>query len=452
MASENTFRVGFGRICITPSESVPLAGYGNTSKRMSQSVTSDLYSTCLAFTDAENQTMLVFTQDLILTSAVWATPARQKVADATGVPLERILVCATHTHSGPDMLNTEQESILRYREEIGGLMAQAALKALADRAPARLYSGTTRIEKVNFVRHYLMDNGTYMGDNFGDPHCGKIVGSTTEADRIMQILRCVREDCSDVILVNWQTHPHRAGGSKRFDITADIVGAMRDEMEARLGCRFAYFSGAGGNVNSTSRVKELNLDGDYLVCGKYMAEHAIAAMETLKPIAAGKVQHAHYCYNVDTDHTMDHLAEIGLALRQEWNRTGDTAACIEAGRPYGIHSPYHAMAVYTKSKLPKTRDVDMTVLSMGQVAFVGAPYEMFDTNGQQIKWGSPFPTTFVCSCANDYVGYIPSAYGYCHGCYEADCTPIAPGSGEKLAMHFIKMLATLWNAQKAPEA
>ena len=30
------FQVGFGRICITPIEPVPLGGYGNTSRRISQ--------------------------------------------------------------------------------------------------------------------------------------------------------------------------------------------------------------------------------------------------------------------------------------------------------------------------------------------------------------------------------------------------------------------------------
>ena len=443
MIYENDIQVGYSRVCITPTESVPLAGYGATSKRMSESVTSDLYATCVAFTDSEDQTVLAVTLDLIVCSAVWTTPARQKMSEVTGVPMDHILVSATHTHSGPDMGNLAHDSILRYRETICDWMAQAAAEAMEDRKPARLYAGTTHIEKVNFVRHYVLDDGSYCGDNFGDTVGRRYVSSTTEADRTMQLVRCVRTGAPDVILVNWQTHPHRSGGSQRLDITADIVGAMRDAMEAKMACRLAYFSGAGGNVNTRSRIKELNLYGDHEVCGRYMADHAFAALDSLQPLRAGKVGSLHQVYQVDTDHTMDHLAEIGLQLRQEWERTGDYAACREAGRPYGIHSPYHALAVYNKSKNPPKRDVDMLVLNVGGLAFVGAPYEMFDTNGMQIKCGSPFNATFVCTCCNDYVGYIPSAYGYAHGCYEADCTPIAPGSGERLAMEYIQMLAKL---------
>ena len=144
-----------------------------------------------------------------------------------------------------------------------------------------------------------------------------------------------------------------------------------------------------------------------------------------------------------SNHSLDHLAQIGLELRRQWERSNDMAAAIEAGKPYGIHSPYHALAIYNHALLPPTKAVTMTALSLGDVAFAAAPYEMFDTNGMQIKQGSGYPATVVCSCCNDYVGYIPSAYGYAHGCYESDCTPLAAGTGERLAMAFIQMLAQL---------
>lgn len=445
-------KIGYSRVCITPTESVPLAGYGATSKRMSTSVLRDLYTTCIAFTDEQNNTALVVTNDLILASWEWAEPCREAMSQATGVPYVNILLSCTHTHSGPDLGNTAHDSILRYKAQLPQLLTQAAVEAMADRKESKLLFGKTYIEGVNFVRHYVLDNGTYIGDNFGDASSGKILRPTTEADHWMQIIRAQRENADDIILVNWQTHPHREGGGKKTEISSDIVDCMRHTMEARTGCRFAYFSGAGGNVNSRSRIKEDNLPGtevacDAPACGSYMAYHAIRALETLRPLQGDAVKVCTRTLTVPTDHTMDHLAEIGLQLRREWERTGDHKACIEAGKPYGIHSPYHAGAIYNKSKLPMTRDVHMWAVSVGGLAFVGAPYEMFDTNGDQIKRGSPFASTFVCTCCNEYVGYIPSAYAYQHGCYEADCTPIAPGVGEKLAMEYISMLAELWNRE-----
>ena len=444
------FQIGYSRVCITPTESVPLAGYGATSKRMSTCVLRDLYTTCIAFTDRQNNTVLVVTNDLILSSTDWTGEARKAMSEATGVPVDNILVSATHTHSGPDMGNLAHESIHNYRKQIVIWMTQAAVEAMADRKAGKLFFGKTYFEGVNFVRHYILDNGTYIGDNFGDASSGKILRPTTEADHWMQIIRAQREGGEDIVLVNWQTHPHREGGGRKTEISSDIVDCMRHTMEARANCRFAYFSGAGGNVNSRSRIKEDNLPGveiacDAPACGSYMAYHALKALDTLQPLEGDTVKVCTRTVTVNTDHTKDHLVDIARKLRQDWEETGDHVACREAGKPYDIHSPYHAGAIVSKSRQPLTRDVHLWTLSVGDLAFVGAPYEMFDTNGDQIKRGSPFRSTFICTCCNEYVGYIPSAYGYAHGCYEADCTPIAPGGGETLAMEYIAMLAKMWN-------
>ena len=434
------FQVGFGRICITPIEPVPLGGYGNTSRRISQTKDSDLYCTCVAFTDPNGDSALVMSCDLLLTIKEWADPGRKAAATATGVPVERIIISSTHTHEAPDHGNTAFESILHHKQAMITWIAEAAKLAMDDRKPAKMFLGTTQLERVSYVRHYVLANGTYAGDNFGDFTSAPIVNSTTEADRTMQIVKFVRNGAKDVVLVNWQTHPHRSGGGTKLVVSADIVGGMRTAMERDTDCLFCYFSGASGNINTRSRNHDLNLVGDHVVCGEYMAKQAIAALDNLQQANTGPICGNHQIYSCKTDHTKDHLAEIGLQLRKEWERTGDMAASIEAGKPYGIHSPYHALAIFNKSKLPETRDVEMAAVGFGDLAFVAAPYEMFDTNGVQIKQASPYASTFVCTCANSYVGYVPSAYGYAHGCYEADCTPLAPGSGELLAMEYISML------------
>ena len=438
------FQVGFGRVCITPADPVPLGGYGNSSLRVSQSVDSDLFCTCVAFTGTNGQTALLMSCDLAVTWEEWCGPGRKAASQATGVPVENITVCSTHTHEGPDQENDEFESIREHKRSMVRWLAEAAVLAMADRRSARLYMGTTRLERVSYVRHYVLANGTYAGDNYGDFTSAPIVNSTTEADRTLQLLRFVRDGARDIILANWQTHPHRSGGATRTEINADIVGAMRTAMERDTGCHFGYFSGASGNINTRSRTQSLNLVGDHVVCGEYMARHAIAALDSLAPAELGPVRVFQQFCPVEANHSMDHLVEVASQLQEAWARTNDTAACIEAGKPYGIHSPYHAITICKHAALPPVRDVTMTAFSIGDAAFAAAPYEMFDTNGMQIKQGSPFAMTFVCSCANAHLGYVPSAYACAHGCYEADITYLAPGSGEKLAMEFIRMLCKLY--------
>ena len=174
-----------------------------------------------------------------------------------------------------------------------------------------------------------------------------------------------------------------------------------------------------------------------------MAYHAIRALETLRPLQGDAVKVCTRTLTVPTDHTMDHLAEIGLQLRKEWERTGDHKACIEAGKPYGIHSPYHATAIIRKAGLPETFRFTIHALQVGGIGIAIVPYEMYDTNGVQIKENSPFAMTVIATCANTMQGYVPSRLAWEHGGYSCDTTRFCPGSGEEMAEHYLDLLNQL---------
>ena len=55
-----TLSVGFGRVDISPTEPVPLRGYGYSSGRMSSYIQDPLYATCLAFEDDKGEKALIF--------------------------------------------------------------------------------------------------------------------------------------------------------------------------------------------------------------------------------------------------------------------------------------------------------------------------------------------------------------------------------------------------------
>ena len=439
-----SFCVGFGRTCITPTESVPLAGYGNTSTRMSSNVLNDLYATCVAFRDAYGHTALMFHLDLICCNGEVMTPARQMISEATGVPFDYIHTSAPHSHSTPDLTNTAEPSIVRYIPWLQKQMVDAAVAAVEDLKPAKMYTTTTQTKGLNFVRHYVLTDGSFKGDNFGDLNQNPYAGHATEADPTMQLVRFVRKGGKDILLVNWRTHPHRTGGFTKPDIAADIVGSMRENMENDMGCLMAYFSGGGGNVNPKSRIEEENITKDYLEQGRAMADTALAAMDSMKEAQLGVIRMVHLVHPGKVNHTQDVILDKAKEIQHIWKTTNDRPRCIKMGEPYGIHSPYHANAIVWKADLGEYLDVDMYAFSIGDLAFVTAPYEMFDTNDKQIRDGSPFPMTFVATLANSVSSYIPSAYGYQYGCYEADCGRFHPGTGEVLAEKYVDMLKAIY--------
>jgi len=185
----STIKLGYARKDITPTESVPLRGYGNTSVRMHTNVLDPLYATCLAFTDAEGETALLFAMDLCSLIPAYAEQIRDDLCGAVGLAPERVLCSCTHNHSSPDLANKEQDSVPRYIAYLKAQMIAAAREALADQKPAKAQIGRIHTNMLNHVRRYVMADGTYAGDNYGRFKDNVIAGHESNACR-EGLLRC----------------------------------------------------------------------------------------------------------------------------------------------------------------------------------------------------------------------------------------------------------------------
>ena len=449
-----SLRAGYARRCITPLESVPLGGYGNTSARMSDSVLSDLYSTCIALTDSEGSTVLLFHNDLISTPAVF-TSIRQEIAIRTDLTVDRVLVAATHTHSAPD-LNSSLPSIARYIPYVKEQMVDCALAALADRCPASISVAHTRTRDMAYVRHYTLENGKYLGTNMNIFDRTPIAYHSTEADNLMQLIKFSREGAKDVLLVNWQAHPRLTGygqANKQRDprVSSDMVGLLRDELEGALDCNFIYFTGAAGNIDIISRIPEENKHADpddYYAYGRRLAMHAMEAARHFRPIASGPVRVASHVAHEPMNIPDPQLAQ---AAEDVWAHfvasNNDHHEGVRYAESKGFHSQYHASQLLNRIRRYQNGErelaIEMYAVRAGDLGLITAPYEMFDTNGKYVRDFSPFAATIVASCANGANNYIPSAFGFIAGCYEADNCALLPGAGERLAQKYVKMLESL---------
>ena len=123
------YSLGYARVNITPMMySVPLAGYGNTQNRMSNGMLSYLYSTCIAITDTEGDTVLLFQNDLEGTYAEVIDPIRTAISDKVGVPVENVIVSATHTHSAPDYANGKVDTVATFCADLQKWMTRRLRK------------------------------------------------------------------------------------------------------------------------------------------------------------------------------------------------------------------------------------------------------------------------------------------------------------------------------------
>ena len=442
--SKAALQVGYGRADITPTANTPLGGYGNATQRLSNGFLDPLYVTCMAFTDSADNTVLLFTQDLLGTNSRYTKEAREAISAATGISGEYIHFASTHTHSSPST-SADHPAIATFKTLYMQQVVKAAQAALADRADATLYFGSTMVDGMNFIRHYKLDNGTYAGSNFGDFTSGKIVDHAEANDPQMQILKIDRADETkkDILVMNWQAHPcFTDGGGTGTDLSADFIGTARAYVESQTGCHFAYFTGAAGNHNATSRIESEKHNLSYSEYGQKLGQAMIDALGSLTQAESGNIKTAQQSFTAE--HNQEDLDKIEQA--REVMNIAATVSATEAtkrAKELGLSSRFHASSIISRAKNGDPITIELNAVSIGNFAFIAAPYEMFAANGRYIKENSPAGLTFIISCANQSNGYIPSKEAYVYGCYESHTSDFAPGTGEKAQDAFIELLNSL---------
>ncbi len=431
---------GYGKKDISPSAPMPLAGYGNSRFRMSERVTDPLFACALALRDETGSTALAVVCDM--GNMYSPMPAiRTAVAEAVGLPREKVMLCATHSHSAPHTSLSDIPGLPEYCDFLRAQIVAAAREALEDLKPAQAYAGSTVTQGLNFVRRYILNDGTYGGDNYGD-HSSGYRCHETDADAQLQVIKFVRQGGKDIVLTNFQGHPHRAGGSKKLECTSDLVGVYRREMEQRLGCHVAYYTGSSGNVNCHSRIKEENIHPNYIAHGKALADAACRALETLAPVEGTRVATRQVIYTGNCNHTEDYKVPQAKIVKARFE-SGMSGREAREGYEDLFNSPYHAISVVSKSDRPATMDVELNALCFGSAAMVFAPFELYDTLGVTIKEGSPFAATFVCCYANNIFSYMPTKAAFAIGGYGPNQCRFEPGTGEIIAQQFLNLLTDL---------
>ena len=152
-----TLRAGISQCDITPPLGVRLAGYPHF-PRENIGVHDPLYAT--AFYLANGKTECVFvTLDILFFSKKYVNDIRGRVNRACGIPEKQILICCSHTHSGPWAAgNCELEATAGDSEDIDPVY----LKNLLDKITAAILQAKTSAFDAEI--------------GFGEKHCGAEVG------------------------------------------------------------------------------------------------------------------------------------------------------------------------------------------------------------------------------------------------------------------------------------
>lgn len=439
--AKTAFMAGFGMVNITPTDSVNMAGYGDQDTRLSNGYVTYLEARAVALMDENGDKMLLIVADTSFAYPVVGKDAVAAIEKKLGIPADHIVLCGTHTHNSVATWVTGTPATVQFNNKYVDGCLEAASAALEDLKPTEVYVGSAMTENLNFVRRYIMDDGSLCGD--GTTGTGTtIVSHESEADRELQMLKFVREGGKDILITNFQAHPHLEG--KLDSLSADTPSAIRDSVEKKLDVHCLHFQGAAGNLNSYSRIEGETLTKNRTEYGELVAGFVEKEYDSMTQVQTGPIKITAMTYVGDANHSDDHLLSEASSVMNKFNAGSSIDECTAYARELGLNSFYHARNIVNHAKLEDTYKMDISAFSFGDVAGIVVPYEMFDASGVAIKEQSPFAKTLVAGYSYPgYQGYMPTQIAWEHGGYEVETSNYGPGNAEKLVDAYLGMLNEL---------
>lgn len=414
--------------------------------RMNSQCTNDevwhpIYATAMYFVDGKEQALII-NLDVRELYDHFLNDVRHAVAATTGVPFEKIIFATTHNHSSPDVgASNSVDNCIRWKKELGHpAIIRAAAAAVADaKIVTGIAGGTATSPKINFVRRYQLEDGTWKGIATANTSTSPRVAHESEADLELRAVRITREGGRDVILMNYQTHAAGALAMFHEKLNADFCGEMRDDVEKATGAISVYLQGACGNTNYFTYLKEEKEKyekRDYRDVGAILAKTALEALENARELPLGALKVRGENMVVDVNHTLDHLAPVAMEIAD----ISPEEERVKAMHANGINNRYELWAIINRAKMPMKSTVELNSVAFGEFAMAFCPHEMFDELGKRLRDMSPYAMTFPCNYAQVYCGYMPSHRMVPHGEYEVNMCRFIPGTGEAEILRLAQQL------------
>ncbi|MCZ7568824.1 MAG: neutral/alkaline non-lysosomal ceramidase N-terminal domain-containing protein [Ardenticatenaceae bacterium] len=413
-----TLQAGVVKIDITPPLGHPMAGCprmqavegmptdtGGYVPRecVAEGVHDPLYARVLVLSDGRRRVAFVAV-DLLVVSLEFTNRLRSLVADATGIAPGRLMVAASHTHSGPDLYHwegtdpaVESEVLARIRDAV--VEASQALR------PARVGWADTALDLISINRREA-----------GGP-----------IDERVGVMRVEDEDGRVLALaVNFAIHPIAVPCTNCL-YSAGIPGYTSEALErAYDGATVLFLQGATGNINPVAfpaHPKE-NIVPAYRRTYHAGLPHprTFRTAERLGRILAAAALQA-------AEQVQDLSAELPLSAR--------TAPVELPRKPHAEVERYCRLMnfspLYTARLLE--REVvgsEVQVIAVGPTLYIALPGEPFVELGLWLQEQTRPRRAYVVGYANDDVRYVLPQSAYAQNRYDTLATPLDAGSAELL--------------------
>lgn len=417
--------VGATRIPLPMPLGQPLAGYINRAGGAA-GIHDDLFVRALVATDGVESICVLGVETLCVDAALVAE-VRRRIGAASAIRPEAVLIAATHTHAAPGgvsrfALDPSAEAYLgaldpALRGQVQAALIQAAAQAMINLTPARLVTGTARVEDVARSR--------IRADGPSDPHVPFVMALDRDG-RVLAALFSLA--CHSTVL-----------GPDNLLYSGDLIGAICRGLEAHWGGESVVvgLAGAAGDISTRfTRRAATFAEVDRLAS---LAAAAIAGQTVVPaegcPIGAAREYVPLGLAPAESQASLQsHLAEARRRLDALGGDAPEPARRLVQAEIEGLQ-----VALNAGGPRPAQVQAEVQCLRLGDVLLAGYPGEMFVEYGLATRKALANKHVLIAGYANDYIGYVPTpetSVGY-----EATVALVAPGSGAKLVEALCRLAA-----------
>jgi neutral ceramidase len=441
-------QVGFAQVDITPVRPTPMAGYYG--KRLSTETHDPLWAKATVMDDGKTSIAMI-SIDLIATTHWLTDETRRIIKTQSGIEPERVLITATHSHTGPvlydpnssryNRFGNDADESKQYMLELPNKLAESVAKTVAAKQPVTVRHAIGEESKLAFNRRFFMSDGT-VGWNPGklNPRIVREAGPID--DRLPMVAFYNQQRQLAGLLSNFSIHLDTVGGTQW---SADMPFALEQALGRVFvpACHLQYSTGCCGDVNhiDVRHAFEQKGHAEAARIGTRLAGAVLRSWNSLEPTTSIRL------------HATKQIVKLPLAKhatdRIEWAKSISERANSDKPAPFmEMVEAFRILDVDAKNGEPIEAEVQ--VISLGKdIAWVSMPGEIFVQLGLAIKDGSPFVTTTVCELANGSIGYVPTRQAYAQGNYEVVSARCAEGSGEMLVDSALQQLRKHYEIQSA---
>jgi hypothetical protein len=429
---------------------------GNWTPVPATHVHDELQARCLVLDDGQTRVAIVVADNVGIPRRV-LDEAKRLAHQGSGLPVERILIASTHTHSATTARGSDggdaSAPLDRYQMFLAGRIADGIRRAINNLEPARIGWGSGSLPEQVFNRRWFMRPGPHLSNPFGgtdkvrmNPPAGSpdLLKPAGPTDPEIAFLSVQSESGRPIaLLANYSLH--YVGGVPNGHVSADYFGAFARRMAHLLDQEShappfvpMLSNGTSGNINN------IDFRGGQKRLPNYVRMELVANQVAAEVFRA--MQGVEY-------HDPVPLKLVQRELTLETRRPTETLVAWARevlSRPEGAPANHPRERIYAERTLriadmPSRIDIPLQAVRIGDLAVVTIPFEVFVEIGLELKEKSPFPDTFVVSLANGAHGYLPTVAHHELGGYETwlGTNQVEIQAAPKIVDALLQMLAQL---------